>query len=183
MMRLIFILLLSAVVSVLSARSYADSISAVAGSIFGVSTMTTYLESSAGIAAGGRTGLTAFVVGILFLFSVFLSPLFSIIPSAATSCVLIYVGLLMVQNIKKVDFSDVKNAIPSYLTIILIPMSYGITSGIGVGIIAYVMINFIIYLVSLVKTKITNAGEIEKPNFTPTTVIIFILFILLFVLK
>ncbi len=119
----------------------ADAIGTSIGAVCGTSTVTTYVESSAGIAEGGRTGLTALTTGILFLLAIILSPLFIAIPSFATSAALIYVGFLMMSAILKVDFTDFTEAVPAYITLIAMAFFYSISSGIMWGIIFYVLIN------------------------------------------
>ena len=125
---------------------YADSIATITGSLFGTSTVTTFVESGTGVSAGGRTGLTALTVAVLFLLSIFLLPVFAFIPTPAAACALIYVGVLMMSNVTKVDFKNVKNAVPAFVTIIIMVLSYSITKGIGMGIITYVFVDGIIYI-------------------------------------
>ncbi len=141
---------------------YADSIATVAGAALGTSTVTTFVESGAGVAAGGKTGLTALVVAGLFFISIFLLPLFAFIPSAAAASALIYVGVLMMSNVKNIDFTSVKNAVPAFLTIIIMPLGYSITDGIGVGLFVYVIIAAIEYLVGLI---ISAVRKTERPAF------------------
>ncbi len=117
-----------------------DSFATVTGSLCGTSTCTTFVESSAGVAAGGRTGLTSLFTSICFAICLFFSPLASIIPSAATAPALIYVGVLMVKNFAKVDMEDLGSAIPAFLALIMMPLTYSISNGIGIGAIAYVLI-------------------------------------------
>lgn len=117
-----------------------DSIATCAGAMLGTSTVTTYVESAAGVAEGGRTGLTAFVTACLFLVCLFLSPLASIIPSIATAPALIYVGVLMLKNFKAIDMEDLSSAVPAFLTLIMMPLTYSISNGIAIGAIAYVLI-------------------------------------------
>ena len=117
-----------------------DSIATVAGAVLGTSTCTTFVESASGIAAGGRTGLTSLVVSICFLACLFLSPLASIVPGCATAPALIYVGVLMLGNFKQVDMSDMRSAAPAFLTLIMMPLTYSIANGIGIGSIAYTVI-------------------------------------------
>lgn len=117
-----------------------DSIATVAGSVFGTSTCTTFVESAAGVAAGGRTGLTSIVTAICLALCLFISPLASIIPSAATAPALIFVGVLMVKNFTKVDFEDFRSSVPAFLALIMMPLTYSIANGIGIGAIAYVLI-------------------------------------------
>lgn len=117
-----------------------DSIATCTGAMVGVSTVTTFVESASGVAEGGRTGLTAFTTAILFLVCLFLTPLASIIPAEATAPALIYVGVLMLKNFKAVDMDDLSSAVPAFLTLILMPLTYSISNGIAVGAIAYVLI-------------------------------------------
>ncbi|WP_294412151.1 NCS2 family permease [uncultured Ruminococcus sp.] len=123
----------------------ADAVATTAGAVLGTSTTTTFVESSAGIAAGGKTGLTALTTGILFLLSMFLAPVFISIPAFATAPALILVGFLMFSTISEINTEE-KNyttAIPAYLCIIAMPMFYSISEGISVGVISYVLINLI----------------------------------------
>ena len=117
-----------------------DSIATCAGAMVGTSTVTTFVESASGVAEGGRTGLTAMVTAGLFLICLFLSPLASIIPAIATAPALIYVGVLMLKNFKAIDMEDLSSAVPAFLTLILMPLTYSISNGIAVGAIAYVLI-------------------------------------------
>lgn len=121
----------------------ADAIATTSGAVLGTSTVTTFVESSAGAASGGRTGLTALTTAVLFLLSMFFAPIFTAIPSFATAPALIIVGFLMFSNIVEIKFSD-KNyasAIPAYLCIIAMPLFYSISEGISIGVISYVIIN------------------------------------------
>ena len=117
-----------------------DAIGTVAGACTGTSTVTTFVESASGVEAGGRSGLTALVCGILFLACMFIAPIAAIIPAAATSAALIYVGVLMLQGLKKVDFEDLDQAVPVCLMLIAMPISGSIGHGIGLGLIAYTII-------------------------------------------
>ena len=117
-----------------------DSVGTVTGAILGTSTCTTFVESSAGVAAGGRTGLTSVVTAACFALCLFLTPLASIVPTCATAPALIYVGVLMLKGFANVDMSDMRSAIPAFLTLIMMPMTYSISNGIGIGCIAYVLI-------------------------------------------
>lgn len=123
----------------------ADAVATTAGAVLGTSTTTTFVESSAGVAAGGRTGLTAFTTAILFLLSMFFAPIFTAIPSFATAPALIIVGFLMFSNITQIKFSEdnYTSAIPAYLCIISMPLFYSISEGISIGVISYVIINLI----------------------------------------
>lgn len=118
-----------------------DAVATTAGSVCGVSTVTTYVESSTGVAAGGRTGWTSVFTGILFLVAMFFSPIFVAIPACATAPALIYVGYLMLSAVKGIDFDDITEALPAFLTIVLMPFTYSIGDGLTVGILAYVIIN------------------------------------------
>ncbi|MGI8658546.1 MAG: NCS2 family permease [Candidatus Limnocylindria bacterium] len=117
-----------------------DSVGAVAGGAAGVSSNTSYIESAAGIAEGGRTGLTSVVVGVLFLFSILLSPLATLVPFVATGPVLVVIGYLMATLIKDIDFVDLEEGFPALLTLILMPLTFSITIGIGAGFITWVLI-------------------------------------------
>lgn len=117
-----------------------DSVATVVGAALGTSTCTTFVESASGVAAGGRTGLTSLVAAIGFFLCLFLTPLASIVPSCATAPALIYVGVLMLGNFKNVDMSDMKSAAPAFLTLIMMPLTYSIANGIGIGAIAYTLI-------------------------------------------
>ncbi|MGN0432298.1 MAG: NCS2 family permease [Lachnospiraceae bacterium] len=117
-----------------------DSIATVSGAVMGTSTCTTFVESSAGVAEGGRTGLTSVVTAACFAVCLFLTPLASIVPSAATAAALIYVGVLMLKSFAKVDMEDLRSAIPAFVALIMMPMTYSIANGIGLGCISYVII-------------------------------------------
>ena len=114
-----------------------DAISTAAGAMVGTSTVTTVVESSAGIAAGGRTGLTSLVTALLFLGAILFAPIVSIVPAAATALALIFVGILMLGNIRDVDFSDMSNALPAFCTIVFMPFTYSIANGVAFGLITY----------------------------------------------
>ncbi|MBO7052348.1 MAG: NCS2 family permease [Prevotella sp.] len=118
----------------------ADAVGTAAGALCGTSTVTTYVESSAGVMEGGRTGMTSLTVAILFLIALFFSPLFLIIPAAATTSALVIVGVLMIKCIKDIDFSDVTEALPVFVTIISMPLTYSISDGIVLGMLSYVII-------------------------------------------
>lgn len=120
----------------------ADAVGTTASAICGTSTVTTYVESTTGVEEGGRTGLTAIVVGILFLFALFLSPVFLAIPSFATAPVLVIVGFMMMQQVGKIDWHEWLDAIPAYLCIIALVFFYSISEGIALGIISYTILNF-----------------------------------------
>lgn len=117
-----------------------DSIATVSGAVCGTSTVTTFVECASGVAAGGRTGLTSLVTSLCFILCLFLSPVASIIPAAATAPALIYVGVLMCKNFAKVDMEDIRSAVPAFLTLVMMPLTYSIANGIGIGSIAYLLI-------------------------------------------
>jgi len=120
-----------------------DAVGTVAGALLGTSTVTSYIESSAGVAVGGRTGLSSMFTGILFLLALFLSPLFLLIPGAATAPALIVVGFLMMQAVTGIDFKDPAEGIPAFLTIVIMPFAYSIADGIVYGLLSYVFLKII----------------------------------------
>lgn len=122
---------------------FADAVGTTIGAIFGTSTVTTYVESASGVAEGGRTGLTALTVAGLFLVALFFAPLFTMIPSAATAPALILVGLFMMSPIKNVDLDDFTQAIPAFLTIIMMPLTYSIADGIIFGMLSFVLLKLL----------------------------------------
>lgn len=144
----------------------ADSIATTAGALLGTSTTTTYVESAAGVDQGGRSGLTAFAVACCFTITLFLSPLFLSIPSSATAPVLILVGLLMVEPIKKIPFADFTESIPAFICIIMMPLTYSISHGILLGMISYVALNML-------------CGQFKK--ITVTMYILAVLFVLKYI--
>ena len=146
---------------------FADAVGTSAGALLGTSTVTTFVESSSGIAEGGKTGLTAVVAGILFLVALFLSPIFLAIPSFATAPALVTVGFLMMQQVTKIDFQDLPEAIPAFIAIFAMPFMYSISEGISLGVISYVAINLVI-------------GRGKK--ITPLMYVLAVLFILKYVL-
>ena len=144
----------------------ADSIATTVGAALGTSTTTTYVESAAGVAQGGRSGLTALAVAICFAVAMFFSPLFLSIPAAATAPALLIVGLLMLEPIKYIPFDDFSESIPALVCIITMPLSYSISNGILLGMISYVLMNLI-------------CGN--KKKVTPTMAILAILFVLKYI--
>ena len=144
----------------------ADSIATTVGAMLGTSTTTTYVESAAGVAQGGRSGLTAFAVACCFIVALFFSPLFLSIPAAATAPALIIVGLLMMEPVKNIPWDDFSESIPAFVCIIMMPLSYSISNGILLGMITYVLMNII-------------TGKRSKV--TPAMVILAILFILKYI--
>ena len=119
---------------------FADAFGTAAGAILGTSTVTSYIESASGVSEGGRTGLTSLVVGLLFLTALFFSPVFLMIPMAATAPALVLVGLFMISPIQKIDLEDYSEALPVFLTIIIMPLAYSISEGISFGMLSYVLI-------------------------------------------
>lgn len=116
-----------------------DAIGTVVGACVGTSTVTSYVESASGVAEGGRTGLTSLTTGILFALALFLSPLFLLVPSAATAPALVLVGLFMLTPIRNIDLGDFSEAIPAFLTILMMPMAYSIAEGLVFGVVAYIL--------------------------------------------
>lgn len=143
----------------------ADSIATTAGAMLGTSTTTTYVESAAGVAQGGRSGLTALIIAGCFAVALFFSPLFLSIPSAATAPALVLVGLMMMESVTKIDFTDFSEALPAFICIITMPLTYSISNGILIGMITYVLMNVI-------------CGNFKK--ITPVMYILTLLFILKF---
>jgi AGZA family xanthine/uracil permease-like MFS transporter len=146
----------------------ADAVGTVAGAALGTSTVTSYVESTAGVAAGGRTGLTALVTGILFFVALLLSPFFLLIPGAATAPALIFVGFLMMKPVATIDFEDPTEGIPAFLAIVMMPFAYSIADGIVYGVLSYVILK-------------TVTGKFK--DVTVVTWILFVVFVLRFVLK
>lgn len=147
----------------------ADAIGTTAGALCGTSTITTFVESAAGVAEGGRTGLTAVVSALLFGLSLFLSPIFLAIPSFATAPALVVVGFLMLTSVTKVDFVDFTEAIPCYIAIIAMPFMYSISEGISMGVISYVVINVI-------------TGKAKEKKISTLMYVLAVLFVLKYIL-
>lgn len=120
-----------------------DAIATTGGAVMGTSTVTTFVESAAGVEVGGRTGLTAFTAGVCFLLAIFFAPLFLAIPSAATAPVLILVGVMMMSSVMKINFSDYSEAIPAFICIVMMPLCYSISDGIVLGVLSYTIINLL----------------------------------------
>ncbi|WP_195468485.1 NCS2 family permease [Clostridium sp. D43t1_170807_H7] len=131
-----------------------DAIGTTSGSLLGVSTVTTYVESSTGVAAGGRTGFTAITTGVLFLIAMLFSPIFIAIPSCATAPALIYVGYLMLGAVKEINFDNITEGVPAFLTIAAMPLTYSIGDGLTLGILSYVIINLLYNLFSKKDDKV-----------------------------
>lgn len=140
----------------------ADSVATCVGACTGTSTVTTFIESSAGVEAGGRTGLTAFTTGVLFLACMFIAPIAALIPAPATSAALVYVGILMMGSLKEVDYSDITQSVPVALCLIFMIVTGGIGTGIGIAIIAYAILKICV-------------GQIKE--ISPVTIILALLFI------
>jgi AGZA family xanthine/uracil permease-like MFS transporter len=148
----------------------ADAVATTAGACLGTSTTTTYVESATGVAVGGRTGLTALVVSLCFALALFLGPLFLSIPAAATGPALVIVGVMMCTNTIRVQWEDYTEAIPAFITMLLMPLSYSISDGIMLGIIMYV----------LMKAGIGMKGIRQ---IQPTVWVLFVIFVLRYVQK
>ena len=148
----------------------ADAVATTVGACLGTSTTTTYVESAAGVAVGGRTGLTAFVVAFCFALALFFSPLFLAIPAAATGPALILVGIMMCMNTTSIDWGDYTEVIPAFVTILLMPLSYSISDGIMLGIIMFVLMKF-------------GKGMKGIRQISPTMWVLFALFVLRYVQK
>ena len=165
-----------------------DAVATCAGAMTGTSTVTTFVESGAGVSAGGRTGLTAFTTASLFFLAIFAMPVFAVIPSAATASALIYVGVLMMKNnVKSVDFSNAINATSAFLTMSVMVLSYSITKGIGIGMISYTLMSALNYAVVYVKYLVAkksgkNVDPAEKPewNVSIVALVVTVLFVIYF---
>lgn len=144
----------------------ADAIATTAGAALGTSTTTTYVESAAGVAQGGRTGLTAFSIACCFAIALFFSPLFLSVPASATAPVLILVGMLMMEPVRNIDFDDATEAIPSFITLVMMPLAYSISAGIMLGMVSYVVVNLF-------------CGKFKK--LTPVMYILAVLFVLKYI--
>ena len=144
----------------------ADAIATMTGACLGASTTTTYVESASGVAQGGRTGLTAFSTAVCFVIALFFAPIFLSIPSAATTPVLVIVGLFMLTPIKDIDLDDYAESIPAFITIIMMPLTYSISDGILCGVISYVAINAL-------------CGNVKKLN--ATVCILAVLFVMKYI--
>lgn len=142
----------------------ADSIGTCAGACLGTSTITSFVESSAGVAAGGRTGLTSFTTGCMFLISLLLSPIFLAIPGFATAPALLYVGMLMVSSVKKIEFDgDIADVAGAYMAVLMMPLAYSIATGIMFAILTWVII---------------KVAEKKAKDVSPVMWVVFALFVL-----
>ena len=146
----------------------ADAVATSVGAVLGTSTTTTYVESSSGVTVGGRTGLTATTTAVLFLLASIFSPLFLTIPSFATAPALIVVGFYMMGAVAKINFDDMTDAIPAFLTILVMPLAYSISEGIAIGIISWTLINVL-------------TGKAKEKNITPLMYVLTVLFILKYI--
>lgn len=160
-----------------------DAIATTTGAIAGTSTVTTFVESSSGIAAGARTGLASLMTAGCFLVAMFLSPIAAMIPSAATSVALIYVGVLMMNCVREIEWTDAAEAVPAFLTISMMPFTYNISYGIAFGIISWLIIKAVLLLIN--KIKKTEPATLDQPEekINVVTIIIAVLFILMFFLS
>ena len=139
-----------------------DSVATTTGAILGTSTCTTFVESASGIAAGARTGLASLVTSICFLACLVMTPLASVVPSCATAPALVFVGVLMLKNFSGVDMSDMRTAVPAFMTLIMMPLTYSISNGIGIGCISYVLITLL-------------TGKFTKKDITATIIAVIFL--------
>ena len=147
----------------------ADAIATSVGALLGTSTTTTYVESASGVTEGGRTGLTAMTTGVLFLLAVIFSPLFLTIPSFATAPALIVVGFYMLGAVAKIDFNNLSDGIPAFLTIVAMPLAYSISEGIAIGVISWTLLNLL-------------TGKAREKKISPLMYVLTVLFILKYVL-
>ena len=147
----------------------ADAIATSVGALLGTSTTTTYVESASGVTEGGRTGLTAMTTGVLFLLAVIFSPLFLTIPSFATAPALIVVGFYMLGAVAKIDFNNLSDGIPAFLTIVAMPLAYSISEGIAIGVISWTLLNLL-------------TGKAREKKISPLMYVLTVLFILQYVL-
>jgi len=148
-----------------------DSATSIFGALLGTSNVTTYVESSVGIEAGGRTGLTAVSAALCFILSLFLAPIVKVVPMEAIAPVLIFVGLSMIENIVKIDWKDKLIAIPAFFIVIMMPLTYSITTGIQFGFIFYCIVN------------LANSDDEKAHEISPMIYIFTILFIIDFIYK
>ena len=132
---------------------YTDVFSTIVGSVLGTSTVTTYVESAAGVAVGAKTGLASVVTGLLFLFALLFSPLVAVVPGYATASALIIVGVYMFKQVKDLDFGDLKTLFPCFIIIVMMPLTYSISTGLSLGFLSYILIHLI-------------TGDFKKLNIT-----------------
>ena len=141
----------------------ADSLATTAGALLGTSTVTTFVESGTGVSAGGRSGLTSLSTAVMFLLSIFFLPVFASIPLEAASSALVWVGCLMLKSAKEIKVDNVKEFVPTFLTIAMMPFAYSITAGIGFGVLSYVLIDVCEYVVKLISYAASKKEDKEKP--------------------
>lgn len=153
-----------------------DAVGTTAGAVMGVSTVTTFVESSTGVLAGGRTGWTSVTTGLLFLVSMFFSPIFIAIPSCATAPALMYVGYLMLGACKNIEFEEITEGFPAFITIIAMPLTYSIGDGLTLGVLSYVFIN-VLYNVFFIKEK-KNKKKVSIVMIALAVIFLFKLFFL-----
>lgn len=159
-----------------------DAIATTTGAICGTSTVTTFVESSSGIAAGARTGFASLITAACFAVAMFLSPIAEMIPSAATSVALIYVGVLMMNCVRDIEWTDVAEAVPAFLTIAMMPFTYNISYGIAFGIISWLLIKLFVELINLCSKKKAETVPENTEKINVVTVVIAVMFILMFFL-
>lgn len=147
-----------------------DAIATTAGALLGTSTVTVYVESATGVEEGGRTGLTAITIGALFFVAMFFSPIFVAVPACATAPALIYVGYLMLTSVLKIDFSDITDAVPAFLIIALMPLTYSIGDGLTIGVLAYVILNIL--------HNIFTKNKKDKKELSMVMIILAIIFVI-----
>lgn len=147
-----------------------DAIATTAGALLGTSTVTVYVESATGVEEGGRTGLTAITIGALFFVAMFFSPIFVAVPACATAPALIYVGYLMLTSVLKIDFSDITDAVPAFLIIALMPLTYSIGDGLTIGVLAYVILNIL--------HNIFTKNKEDKKELSMVMIVLAIIFII-----
>ena len=147
----------------------ADAVATTAGAVLGTTTVSTYVESATGVSEGGRTGLTSLTTAVLFILSLFLSPIFLAIPSFATAPALIIVGFYMLTNVVNIDFNDYSEAIPCFICIAAMPFFYSISEGIAMGIISYTVINLC-------------TGKVKEKKISPLMYVLTLLFLLKYIL-
>ena len=158
-----------------------DAIATCAGAALGTSTVTTFVESGAGVSAGGRTGLTSFTTACMFFLAMFAMPLFAVIPGAATAAALIYVGVLMMKNnVQSVDFSNAIYATSAFLTIVVMVLSYSITKGIGIGMISFTIMSSIAYAIDAIRYSGNKKGEAPKWEVSVVALVVTVLFLIYF---
>ncbi|MDZ5128437.1 NCS2 family permease [Clostridium perfringens] len=147
-----------------------DAIATTAGALLGTSTVTVYVESATGVEEGGRTGLTAITIGALFFVAMFFSPIFVAVPACATAPALIYVGYLMLTSVLKIDFSDITDAVPAFLIIALMPLTYSIGDGLTIGVLAYVILNIL--------HNIFTKNKKDKKDLSMVMIVLAIIFVI-----